>query len=115
MFGVMAKFWRIVVDIERMGGGKPMNEFYLVGVGDTPQEALMALHDKEGLNDAKLQEVKEVPAIPTRTNRAVPNMRGTRRVAHPSFSTYWINRSSILQSWRLTIDRATIETDPLPP
>jgi hypothetical protein len=37
----MPKFWKIVVVTKRMAGDKlvPMKEFYLVGVGETPQEA----------------------------------------------------------------------------
>jgi hypothetical protein len=60
----MAKFWKIVVITKRMGGEKlqPMKEFYLVGVGDTPQEALVALHTRVGLDDAELQVMGEAPA-----------------------------------------------------
>jgi hypothetical protein len=63
IFGAMPKFWKIVVVTKRMGGGKsvPMKEFYLVGVGETPQEALKALHERVGLDDAELRVIGEAP------------------------------------------------------
>ena len=47
-----------------MGSEKlvPMKEFYLVAVGDNPQEASKALHDRVGLDDAELRVIGEVPA-----------------------------------------------------
>jgi hypothetical protein len=59
----VARFWKIVVVTKRTGGQKmtPLKEFYLVGVGDNPQDALKALHEKEGLDDAELQLIGEAP------------------------------------------------------
>jgi hypothetical protein len=63
-FTQLAKFWKIVVVTKRMGSEKlvPMKEFYLVAVGDNPQEASKALHDRVGLDDAELRVIGEVPA-----------------------------------------------------
>ena len=60
----MPKFWKIVVVTKRMGrdGLVPMKEFFLVAVGDTPQEALQALHARVGLPEAELMVLDEAPA-----------------------------------------------------
>ena len=60
----MGKFWKIVVVTKRMGSEKlvPMKEFYLVAIGDNPQEASKALHDRVGLDAAELRVIGEAPA-----------------------------------------------------
>lgn len=64
IFGGMPKFWKIVVVTKRMGRDDklvPMKEFYLVGVGETPQEALRALHERADTGDAELRVIDEAP------------------------------------------------------
>lgn len=53
-----------MVVTKRMAGDKlvPMKEFYLVGVGETPQEALRALHERADTGDAELRVIDEAPA-----------------------------------------------------
>jgi hypothetical protein len=60
----MPKFWKIVVVTKRLGRDDrlvPMKEFYLVAIGETPQEALQALHARKDLGDAELRVLDEAP------------------------------------------------------
>jgi len=56
----MGRFWKIRAMIERVGGGTPMEELYVVAVGDTPEAAMEALRLRKQLDDVPLTVTGEI-------------------------------------------------------
>jgi hypothetical protein len=57
----MTAGWKIIVYTKRLGGGPPIQEFFIVAIADQA-EALRVLRERKGLLDAEIQPQGEVTA-----------------------------------------------------